>query len=479
MGTLDVGSLAIEPAPDGPGAPPRGAPPWRRPTPCRASCPEPEAGLAAGILIGLRDLVDRDLAAAFTTAGVSHVVAISGWNIAIVAAAIAAMTGRLGRRRRSVVTLARDRASTSRSPARRASVVRAALMAGVVLLARESGSGGPRRRRARLGAPRPARLGPGAHRRCRVPAVVAGDGRADRLGDAAHRVARAARRRAPPALAGREPRRLAGRPGGDAADRPRLVRPAGGPVARSSTCSSSRSSRRRWRPASSPWLAASLVVAGAPPVIGAVLAAPGWVDPRACSSPSSRRPRASRSRASRSGHRSTSSAAVAAALGLGALDVVATTACRTTRRTDRCVGPRRPREPGHDAAATSARHAGPRAAAPRRGRIAGGAASSPSSSRSPSPAGSSSPRPAGIARVSILDVGQGDAILVEGSRGGRLLIDGGPDPDRLLVALDARIPPWDRRIDARHPDPPARGPRRRAGAAPRALPASAGSSSRG
>ena len=71
--------------------------------------PEPEAGLAAGILIGLRDLVDRDLAAAFTTAGVSHVVAISGWNIAIVAAAIAALTGRLGRRRRSVVTARRDR----------------------------------------------------------------------------------------------------------------------------------------------------------------------------------------------------------------------------------------------------------------------------------------------------------------------------------------------------------------------------------
>ena len=57
-------------------------------------------------------------------------------------------------------------------------------------------------------------------------------------------------------------------------------------------------------------------------------------------------------------------------------------------------------------------------------------------------------RPAGIATVSILDVGQGDAILVEGSRGGRLLIDGGPDPDRLLIDLDRRIPPWDRRIDA-------------------------------
>jgi beta-lactamase superfamily II metal-dependent hydrolase len=50
-------------------------------------------------------------------------------------------------------------------------------------------------------------------------------------------------------------------------------------------------------------------------------------------------------------------------------------------------------------------------------------------------------------RLTILDVGQGDAALLETSGGGRLLVDGGPDPDRLLVELDARIPPWDRRID--------------------------------
>jgi competence protein ComEC len=49
--------------------------------------------------------------------------------------------------------------------------------------------------------------------------------------------------------------------------------------------------------------------------------------------------------------------------------------------------------------------------------------------------------------VTALDVGQGDAILVEGPRGGRLLLDGGPDPDRLLTVLDRHIPPWDRRID--------------------------------
>jgi competence protein ComEC len=56
-------------------------------------------------------------------------------------------------------------------------------------------------------------------------------------------------------------------------------------------------------------------------------------------------------------------------------------------------------------------------------------------------------RPDGRLHVVVLDVGQGDAILVETPGGGRLLVDGGPDPDRLLVLLDARIPPWDRRID--------------------------------
>src|SRR5436190_6894144 len=139
-GTLTSRTLEVLPAPDDPA---------RRLEELRRGAaealarvlPEPEAGLAAGILIGLRDLVDRDLAAAFTTAGVSHVVAISGWNIAIVAAAIGAMTGRLGRRRRSIVTLLAIVVYVAFSGAS-ASVVRAALMAGVVLMARESGRAG-------------------------------------------------------------------------------------------------------------------------------------------------------------------------------------------------------------------------------------------------------------------------------------------------------------------------------------------------
>jgi competence protein ComEC len=56
-------------------------------------------------------------------------------------------------------------------------------------------------------------------------------------------------------------------------------------------------------------------------------------------------------------------------------------------------------------------------------------------------------RPDGRAHVIVLDIGQGDAILVTGPTGGRMLVDGGPDADRLLVGLDARVPPWDRRID--------------------------------
>jgi competence protein ComEC len=61
--------------------------------------------------------------------------------------------------------------------------------------------------------------------------------------------------------------------------------------------------------------------------------------------------------------------------------------------------------------------------------------------------GIASARPDGWTRITVLDVGQGDAILIEGASGGRVLVDGGPDPDRLRALLDARLPAWDRRID--------------------------------
>ncbi len=49
-------------------------------------------------------------------------------------------------------------------------------------------------------------------------------------------------------------------------------------------------------------------------------------------------------------------------------------------------------------------------------------------------------------RVRALDVGQGDAYLVEVG-GATVLIDGGPDPARLMEELGASLPPWRRRID--------------------------------
>ena len=103
--------------------------------------PEPAAGLAAGILVGLRDRVDRDLAAAFTATGLSHVVAISGWNIALVAGLVGALLAGRARRTRSGAILVAIVAYTVLAGAS-ASVVRAAAMAGVALLARESGRPG-------------------------------------------------------------------------------------------------------------------------------------------------------------------------------------------------------------------------------------------------------------------------------------------------------------------------------------------------
>jgi competence protein ComEC len=106
-----------------------------------AGLPQQEAGLAAGILIGARELVDRSVADAFTTAGLSHIVAISGWNIGVVSAAMVAMLGWLHRRPRSLLVLLTILGYTLVTGAS-ASVVRAAAMGGVVVLARESGRRG-------------------------------------------------------------------------------------------------------------------------------------------------------------------------------------------------------------------------------------------------------------------------------------------------------------------------------------------------
>ncbi|NLE75623.1 MAG: ComEC/Rec2 family competence protein [Chloroflexi bacterium] len=66
-----------------------------------------------------------------------------------------------------------------------------------------------------------------------------------------------------------------------------------------------------------------------------------------------------------------------------------------------------------------------------------------------------SQRPDGRLHVWFLDVGQGDAILIQGPAGRQVLVDGGPDPAVLLPALGQALPFWDRSLDVvalTHPD---------------------------
>ncbi|MDW8317559.1 MAG: ComEC/Rec2 family competence protein [Anaerolineae bacterium] len=62
--------------------------------------PEPEAALLTGILLGVETGIDRDLYDQFNRTGTSHIIVISGFNIAIVAGLLTALLGRLlGKRR--------------------------------------------------------------------------------------------------------------------------------------------------------------------------------------------------------------------------------------------------------------------------------------------------------------------------------------------------------------------------------------------
>ncbi len=398
--------------------------------------PEPEAGLAAGILIGLRDRVDRGVAAAFTTAGVSHVVAISGWNIAIVAAAITALAGGLGRRRRAIVTVIAISAYVAFAGAS-PSVLRAGAMAGVVLVARESGRAGYAA--TALGwavtillAVQPTLITDAGFQLSTV-ATAGLIAWAAPLGERIDRISH-----------GRLPRwlveSLAVSFAAQAATLPIVLASFGrlslvAPVVNLVVV-----------PLIAPAMAAGIVALGAgaavalgvPSAVGAVLAAPAWAALKLIVwivEAAATLPMASIGFEQPAG----TIAGAATALTVTALLVA-------RRRRFRTPPLRAESTPGGRSVCTCNPWLLPDV--PSNAKRLGRAATLALAASVVVTGGVIAVRPPGIARVIVLDVGQGDAILVEGRDGGRLLIDGGPDPDRLLVVLDGHVPPWDRRIDA-------------------------------
>ncbi len=428
-GTLRARSLEIRPSEGGPAnlleRLRRGAA-----TALTTAIPEPEAGLAAGIVVGLRDRVDRDLAADFTTVGASHVVAISGWNIAIVAASVAALGGGLARRGRAVLTATAIVLYVAFAGAS-ASVVRAAAMAAVVLVARESGRAG--RAAAALGWAALLLLLVDPHLVTDAGFQLSTLATAGILAWATPLgawLSGASRGRVPGWLI----ECLAVSLAAQASTLPVVLMTFGrlaivSPVVNLAIV-----------PLVAPAMAASAValgggfvtMIGAPALVATLLGLPAWF-------------------------------LLSAMVGI----VEATASLPFASAT---------LEPPWNVAAglTTALVPAAVVGARRRLRSAPHRASPASSVASPPTAAHGRPasrrraqrtvvaavavslvavglaiahRPDGSTRVTVLDVGQGDAILIEGGRGARMLVDGGPDPDRLIIELDERLPPWDRRID--------------------------------
>ena len=101
--------------------------------------PDPEASLLAGILLGIETGLPRDLQRAFKDTGTTHIIAISGFNITIIAGLFISLFGNLfGKRNGSIIAMFGIAIYTILVGAD-AAVVRAALMGGLGLLGRQLG----------------------------------------------------------------------------------------------------------------------------------------------------------------------------------------------------------------------------------------------------------------------------------------------------------------------------------------------------
>lgn len=102
--------------------------------PLRRLVPEPESGILLGVALGDRGSISADLAYAFSRSGTSHLLAISGFNMTLVASAVGALLrGRCGPRVRAVATVAAV-VLYSLLVGLGASVVRSAVMAAITSL---------------------------------------------------------------------------------------------------------------------------------------------------------------------------------------------------------------------------------------------------------------------------------------------------------------------------------------------------------
>ncbi len=102
--------------------------------------PEPYSSLLGGILLGAKKAIPEDLMTGFNRTGITHIVALSGFNITIIAVALSVLMQRISLSRRvsfwvSCSAIALFVVMTGAQ----ASAVRAGIMGGLVMLGRELG----------------------------------------------------------------------------------------------------------------------------------------------------------------------------------------------------------------------------------------------------------------------------------------------------------------------------------------------------
>ena len=101
--------------------------------------PDPEASLMAGILLGIESGIPADVQEAFIATGTSHIIAISGFNFAIVASIFLLLFRKLLGRWRGMAIAILAMALYALLAGANASVVRAAIMGGLSVLAVQLG----------------------------------------------------------------------------------------------------------------------------------------------------------------------------------------------------------------------------------------------------------------------------------------------------------------------------------------------------